>query len=94
MEASLIQSLKPFVLQSFQVYLGSGSTAIEVEVLEQLMIALYDFTLSGNCYKVRHATPRFGVQSDSGQIEEGEQGKRNFKRHPFGKVPFWWITTL
>jgi len=48
------------------------------------MIALYDFTLSGNCYKVTDAgTSRFGVQSDSGQLERGGSREAEFQGHPF-----------
>jgi len=53
------------------------------------MIALYDFTLSGNCYKVRLMLALLGLEYKAipVKLKEGEQGKRNFKRHPFGKVP-------
>jgi glutathione S-transferase len=54
------------------------------------MIALYDFTLSGNCYKVRLMLALLGLEYKAipVNLKEGEQREAEFlKRHPFGKVP-------
>ncbi|MBV8885466.1 MAG: glutathione S-transferase family protein [Chroococcidiopsidaceae cyanobacterium CP_BM_RX_35] len=54
------------------------------------MIALYDFTLSGNCYKVRLMLALLGLKYKviPVNLQAGEHKSTEFlKRHPFGKVP-------
>lgn len=54
------------------------------------MISLYDFTLSGNCYKVRLMLALLGLEYKAipVNLKEGEHMEAEFlKRHPFGKVP-------
>jgi glutathione S-transferase len=54
------------------------------------MIELYDFTLSGNCYKVRLMLSLLGLEYKAipVNLKEGEHREAEFlKRHPFAKVP-------
>ena len=54
------------------------------------MIALYDFTLSGNCYKVRLLLALLGLEYKviTVNLAEGKHREAEFtKPHPFNKVP-------
>jgi len=51
------------------------------------MIALYDFTLSGNCYKVRLML-HLGLEYKAIPVNLKERAEGSgISRHPFGKVP-------
>jgi len=59
------------------------------------MIALYDFTLSGNCYKVTDAgTLGLEYKAIPVKLKEGEQGSGISSDIRSARFRFWWITTL